>query len=418
MVYCGKCGHQNNDDALFCGGCGAPLKKADDNRPDPPRWERIHLQRVGASEKEEGTTPRREKGASIWAEMAAKKKKAEEQPEKKQPEKKKGGGCLRHLLGWAIGLAVFFVLWVALVKACSDEEGGREKDDQDPTKFERIMSQASADSLQAAIGFPQTTDDVAPLAGYYEVMAQGYEVTVSLEPVPNGKVVGKAEMKLNGRSKVKGVYAYCGNSIYGIYENEENVGGKARNYFYAQPDRKSIMMIDGGEYILKRKEEKPVAKKGNGTNTLLSGDYEKCKSEASMASIIKEQGFPETYNDQDLEFGTYSYKAEVKGETHSVSYQLKPYEGENKMIVATLSVLSDGKEVMSGFVGYCGFSIYAAFMKEVDKEKPYEDDRIRLDSPYTNDYIYANSDGSMGLYFDGSEKIRMKLGEVETVKFD
>ena len=127
MAYCGKCGHQNNDDALFCGGCGAPLKKADDNRPDPPHWERIHLQREGAPRKEEGTTPRREKGAGIWAEMAAKKKKAEEQPEKKQPKKKKGGGCLRHLLGWVIGLAVFFVLCVALVKACSDEEGGGEK---------------------------------------------------------------------------------------------------------------------------------------------------------------------------------------------------------------------------------------------------------------------------------------------------
>jgi len=418
MAYCGKCGHQNNDDALFCGGCGAPLKMADDNRPDPPRWERIHLQREGTPGKKEGTTPRREKGAGIWTEMAAKKKKAEEQPEKKRPEKKKGGGCLRHLLGWVIGLAVFFVLWVVLVKACSNEEGGGGKDDQDPAKFERIMSQASVDSLQTAIGFPKTTDDVAPLAGDYHVTAQGYEVTVSLEPAPNGKVVGKAEMKLNGRSKVKGVYAYCGNSIYGIYEYEEDVGGKARNYFYAQPDRKSIMMIDGGEYILKRKEEKPVAKKGNGTKTLLSGDYEKCKAEASMASIIKEQGFPETYNDQDLEFGTYSYKAELKGETHSMSYQLKPYEGENKMIVATISVLADGKEVMKGFVGYCGFSIYAAFLKELYKENPYEDDRIRLDSPYTNDYIYANSDGSMSLYFDGSEKIRMKLGEVETIKFD
>ena len=116
------------------------------------------------------------------------------------------------------------------------------------------MSQASADSLQSAIGFPHTTDDVAPLAGDYDVTAQGYVVTVSLEPAPNGKVVGKVEMKLDGRSKVKGVYAYCGNRIYGIYENEGDVGGKARNYFYVFEDRKSIMMIDGEEYILKRKE--------------------------------------------------------------------------------------------------------------------------------------------------------------------
>ena len=71
------------------------MKKADDNRPDPPRWERIHLQREGAPEKEEGTTPRREKGASIWAEMAERRRKAG-QPEKQEPEKKKKKGRRRR----------------------------------------------------------------------------------------------------------------------------------------------------------------------------------------------------------------------------------------------------------------------------------------------------------------------------------
>jgi hypothetical protein len=56
-------------------------------------------------------------------------------------------------------------------------------------------------------------------------------------------------------------------------------------------------------------------------------------------------------------------------------------------------------------------------MKEMDR-KPYEDDDIDLDRPHTNDYFYANPDGSISLYFDGSEKIRMKLGNVETVKLD
>lgn len=348
--------------------------------------------------------------------MVEKKKKAEKRSERQQSEKKKKkGGCLKQLLGWLIGLGVFFGLWIVLVKACSDDEGDV-KDNQDATKYERIMSQASVDSLQAAIGFPQTTDDVAPLGGDYDVMARGYAVTVSLQPAQNGKVVGKAEMKLGGRSKVKGVYAYCGNSIYGIYENEEEIGGKARNYFFARPDRKSIMMIDGGQFILERKEP-PVAKKGSSTNTLLSRDYEKCKDEASMAKIIKDEGFPETFKDHDLQFGTYNYKAAMKGETHSASYQLEPYEGENKMIVAKISCFADGKLSMRGFVGYCGFNIYAVFVKEMDEE-PYEDDRIRLNSPNTRDYFFANPDGSFSLYFDGSEKIRMKLGDVETIKLD
>ena len=385
--------------------------------PEPPKWERIQLHR-------EGTPPPRKRTAGAWKEIGDRKAKGGEplkSTNKPQQPKDKGNGCLKRLLWWTAGIILLLIVLIWAFSKCSGGDGGDngdEKDTQDPTKFERIMSQTSIDSLQETIGFPKATDDVAPLAGDYEVTAQNFPICVSLQPAQDGKVVGKAQVKLAGRTKVKGVYVYCGNSIYGIYEDEEDIGGKAHNYFYALEDRKSIMMIDGGEYILKRKEVKPVAKKGNGTNTLLSGDYEKCKAEASMASIIKEQGFPETYNDQDLEFGTYSFKAEVKGETHSMSYQLKPYEGENKMIVATISVLTDGKEVMKGFVGYCGFSIYAAFLKELDKEDPYEDDRIRLDSPYTNDYIYANPDGSMSLYFDGSEKIRMKLGEVETVKFD
>jgi hypothetical protein len=263
MAYCGKCGHQNNDDALFCGGCGAPLKKADDNRPDPPRWERIHLQREGAPRKEEGTTPRREstpprreRSGGVWGDMAERRRKAG-QPEKQEPEKKKKkGGCLRRLLLWTVGIMVALVgaLWLFAKYIDGDSGDGGEKDDQNPATFERIMSPAAVDSLVEARGFPKTTDDVAPLAGDYDVTAQGYVVTVSLEPAPNGKVVGKVEMKLDGRSKVKGVYAYCGNRIYGIYENEEDVGGKARNYFYVFEDRKSIMMIDGEEYILKRKE--------------------------------------------------------------------------------------------------------------------------------------------------------------------
>ena len=154
-----------------------------------------------------------------------------------------------------------------------------------------------------------------------------------------------------------------------------------------------------------------------GSNTLLSRDYEKCKDEASVAKIIEKEGFPETNDDNALRFGTYSYRAEVKGETHSMSYQFEPYEGENKMIVAKISCFSDGKQMMRGFVGYCGSSVYATFLREMDRT-PYEDDRIQLNSPYTGDYIYANPDGSISLYFDGSEKIRMKLGEVETVKFD
>ena len=367
MAYCGKCGHQNNDDALFCGGCGAPLKKAEDNRPDPPHWERIHLQREGAPRKEEGTTPRREKGAGIWAEMAAKKKKAEEQPEKKQPKKKKGGGCLRHLLGWVIGLAVFFVLCVALVKACSDEEGGGGKDDQDPTKFERIMSQASADSLQAAIGFPQTTDDVAPLAGDYHVTAQGYEVTVSLEPAPNGKVVGKAEMKLNGRSKVKGVYAYCGNSIYGIYENEEDVGGKARNYFYAQPDRKSIMMIDGGEYILQRKEEKPAEKASEG---LLSKDYERCFDDARFEKLRNRHKFPISTIDASIQSGTYEAVMEKQGIKVTIILKIEPVDSDNRQIIgcATMTGKVEGQEERSQemILTYAGYSTYAIYEKEED----------------------------------------------------
>ena len=394
MAYCGKCGHQNNDDALFCGGCGAPLKKADDNRPDPPHWERIHLQREGAPGKKEGTTPRREKGASIWAEMAAKKKKAEEQPEKKQPEKKKGGGCLRHLLGWVIGLAVFFVLWVALVKACSDEEGGREKDDQDPTKFERIMSQASADSLQAAIGFPQTTDDVAPLAGDYVGEAQGYIINIILKPKQDGKMVGKVVMKANGHPVVRdGVYCYCGNSIYATYKYDTHVErNKVQNYFYAMPDRKSIMMIDGGQYILKRKDPPPVHK-GQGSGTLLSRAHTLCLSEAGLTSANEEHEYPIKDENNTIQYGTYTTQLEAKGEMHTLTYVFEPYEGENMLILAKVTAHADDdfSNIQKTFIGYCGHSIYAMYNCD-EEDIEFEKKPLCL--------FYANSDGKSFSIFD------------------
>ena len=393
MVYCGKCGHQNNDDALFCGGCGAPLKKADDNRPDPPRWERIHLQREGAPEKEEGTTPRREKGASIWAEMAERRRKAG-QPEKQEPEKKKKkGGCLRRLLLWTVGIMVALVGALWLFAKYIDGDGG-EKDDQNPATFERIMSPAAVDSLVEARGFPKTTDDVAPLAGDYVGEAQGYIINIILKPKLDGKMVGKVVMKANGHPVVRdGVYCYCGNSIYATYKYDTHVErNKVQNYFYAMPDRKSIMMIDGGQYILKRKDPPPVHK-GQGSGTLLSRAHTLCLSEAGLTSANEEHEYPIKDENNTIQYGTYTTQLEAKGEMHTLTYVFEPYEGENMLILAKVTAHADDdfSNIQKTFIGYCGHSIYAMYNCD-EEDIEFEKKPLCL--------FYANSDGKSFSIFD------------------
>jgi len=43
MVFCRMCGTENEDDAVECSNCGAPLQQARPSRPRrpprPPRWE-------------------------------------------------------------------------------------------------------------------------------------------------------------------------------------------------------------------------------------------------------------------------------------------------------------------------------------------------------------------------------------------
>ncbi len=410
MSYCGKCGKKNPDGAKFCYACGAPLMaepvsepvsepvknplppsqreeqpvshedsvpRHEDNIPRhengiPPKWERIQLHREGAPSRE-GTPPQSKRTAGAWREIGDRKAKGGGEPPKNtnkpQQTKDKGNGCLKRLLWWTAGIIVLLIVLIWAFSKCSggDGDNGDEKDTQDPTKFERIMSQESTDSLQEAIGFPKTTNDVAPLAGDYEVMAQSFPVSVTLQPAQDGKVVGKAQVKLAGHTKVKGVYVYCGNSIYGIYEDEEDIGGKARNYFYALEDRKSIMMIDGGEYILKRKEVKLGKKASEG---LLSKDYERSFDDERFEQLRERHKFPHSTVDVSIENGTYEAVKEDKGTKVFLTLEIESVNSDNKKIIgrATLGGKVEGQEDRRQdlVLTYAGYSTYAVYEKEED----------------------------------------------------
>ena len=135
------------------------------------------------------------------------------------------------------GIAVLALCIWGIVRFCGNgggNDGGEDNDydSQDANKFVRMMSPASLDSLVQADGFPATKEDVAPLKGDYEVTVERMVINLILQPDQHGMIVGKAKMKLGGRTRMEGVYAYCGNSIYAIYEDEEGVGGKPHNCFY------------------------------------------------------------------------------------------------------------------------------------------------------------------------------------------
>ncbi len=451
MAYCGQCGTKNPDGAKFCSNCGAPLEApataapAEELRRQEPT-ERVNpfINRIkkdrgntpasaGAEEKPQGETiradiPRREaipprrESAPPRRDSVSLRREPVERPKKKSSQ----GGSLKKLLPWIGGIVVVLGLLLWGIGSClGNPDGGGDNEDendkQDVSTFEKIMSPESVDSLMKAKGFPQTTEDVAPLGGKYIVSADGYNIDVTLEPAQNGKIVGKVKMSANGYKAVRdGVYCYCGNSMYAIYKYEDHIErNKVHGYFYAFPDRKSIMMIDGKQYTLKRQDPPPTIKgKGDG---LLSRDYRKCMDEAMATAMAKKEGFPETFEDNTAPFGSYTFKA-VKGSmSHTGEIKLEPYDGDNKMIVAKMTMISDGKEAAKGYVGYCGFSIYAMYMESIrdykDEEDYVQEKDIELNKT-THDFFFANADGSISLYDKGKEVMRIKAGEVTTINID
>ena len=236
MAYCGKCGHQNNDDARFCGACGAPLKKAD-------------------------------KSGGVWADMAAKKKEAE-----KRPVKVKSKGCLKRILWWMIGLAVFFVLWTLLVKACSDEGGGGEGDNQEVKQVEnsssgllskddeRSFDDARFEKLHNRHKFPLSTVDVSLQPGEYTAQLEKDgvkgDLTLKIEPTEsdNKKILGRAEFTARVEGKGEGsqtlTVTYAGHSVYALYTSEDDIGSLDGMAFFVSPDGKTLDCYDHGEIIM------------------------------------------------------------------------------------------------------------------------------------------------------------------------
>mgnify|MGYP007013872284 CR=1 FL=1 len=152
---------------------------------------------------------------------------------------------------------------------------------------------------------------------------------------------------------------------------------------------------------------------GGSGDASVSSSMTKCMDKEQLASVIDNEGFPETSENHAFEYGTYLFKASMGDETHTMGIRLEQYDGNNELIVAKMSMEADGKDTYRGFVGYCGSSIYAIYMKDVDTA-PYEDSDIRMNKP-TSDFFYANSDGSISMYVDGKEKVRLRQGEMVTV---
>lgn len=383
MAFCGQCGQKNPDGAKFCSACGSPLATSVDatdsrSQETPSKSERIILHRESAPPsppRRDSTSQSRRETGNLWQDMNRNRDRQsrQEEPSRRErgyekPAKKGGtfGGCLKKFFLFLLFIAAVVALMVWGFDKCTrDGAGGDDNEVVDATKMERIMSQASVDSLVTAKGFPKTSYDVVPRAGDYEVTAQNMVINMILEPALNGKVVGHVEMKLGGRSMVKGVYTYCGNSVYAIYDSEEEIGGKPRSYFYALPDKESLMMIDGGEYILKRKEVKPVEKSSSG---LLSKDYERIFDDARFEKLRNRHEFPLSTVDVSVQPGVYTTQLEKDGVKGDITLKIEPTESDNKKILgraefaARVEGKGEGSQTLT--VTYAGNSVYVLYPSE------------------------------------------------------
>lgn len=420
MAYCVKCGQKNPDGAAFCSACGARLQMNDTPEENPasqPGSFRVNIPH------RDGTPPRRESAPPAqdrWRSRANERKRDKESDnayDANQANRNKGGkvgGCLKRMLMWGVGLIVVLsaIAWgVSKCGSGNGQDGNKGKTD-DMTNIERIMSKSALDSLMEKKGnFEKDNGDVIPRPGRYEGKAAGQPIFFDVMPEPNGKILGKVHVEMDGETIRDCVYAYCGNGIYALYFGE-SIYEDPDEFFQALPDHETIDYKNGYTGITVTYKGPLGAQEGS-DNASVSNNITKCMDEERLASVIRKEGFPETNENYALKYGTYNFKASKGSETHTMSFRLERYDGSNNLIAAKMSMLADNKEVSRGYVGYCGSCIYALYMREIDTD-PYEDDDIKMNK-HTNDYFYANSDGSISMYFDGKEKIRLKQGEMETV---
>lgn len=424
MAFCGQCGQKNPDGAAFCSACGAKLRVVEtpvaenapreNNQPresvkpretphqrervilhkegtPPPRHEQPRPPRYGQPQQprhEQMRPPRYEQPQQPRYEQPQQPRYEQTRPPQQpryeqqplhssnrgfeKPAKKGGtmGGCLKKLLLWIIGIIVVIggILY-AIGSWFGDTDGGdggEENDNQKPSQFERVMDRQQVEALVEAQGFPTTTKDVAPLGGEYVGSVKGWTITVTLKPEQNGKIVGRVKQDANGYTAVSdGVYCYCGNSIYAVYKDESYMEeGKVQNYFYAQPDRKSIMMIDGDTCILKRKE---VIRGEKAKSGLLNKDYERSFDDEDLVRLCTQNGIPTTPRDVSLQPGTYKGSMDLNGVTGNITFKVEDVSGENKKIVGKVEMIGEamGQTASQDLIlTYAGHSVYVAFLTE------------------------------------------------------
>lgn len=449
MAYCGQCGQKNPDGAAFCSACGAKLQMSDTPEENPasrPGSFRVNIpHRDGTPPRRETAPPRRE--AAPPAQDRWPGSSSEHRPNR-EPDNANGtnragrnkggkvGGCLKRMLLWVIGLIVVAAVFGLGVSKCKSGDGqggnGDKGNNDDMSNIEQVMTKSALDSLmEKNSSFEKDNGDVVPRPGRYEGKAMGQRITFDVKPEQNGKILGKVHVEMDGETIRDCIYAYCGNGIYSMYFGEA-IYDEPYEYFQALPDHETISYKNGYTDItvtyqgpIKGQEdsgdtsesytESVESREDSGDGSAIS-NITKCIGEERLASIIQREGFPETNENHALKYGTYNVIASKGGKPHRMSIRLERYYGSNQLIVAKVSWLGDGKEIYRGYVGYCGSSIYALYLKDADVT-PYKEEDIKMNES-TADYIYANSDGSISMYWDGKEQLRLRQGENAAVELN
>ncbi|MBR6203084.1 MAG: zinc ribbon domain-containing protein [Bacteroidaceae bacterium] len=144
----------------------------------------------------------------------------------------------------------------------------------------------------------------------------------------------------------------------------------------------------------------------NFEGTLLGKEgYERAIDDAVALDILTEMGVTDkmTGVDHTLAFGTYkiAYSAQkMDMEGHTVAFRFDPPTSDDKRILADFVMLGDGKERMTGVVGYGGSTLFIIYKDLEDVGTKRKPDIV----------VCANADGkSFSVYDKGKEMMRMEL---------
>ena len=234
-----------------------------DNLPKPPQWNvdsirgvKLMLNKVIS---QQTTQSGEETKSTQMTENTEKTQKVQRTPKKKKKKRRFSWHTLTMFIGLAtmLGSAGWWVY---------DKFFANSKDNNGETlltyteDYERVMDDDELEELIEKLNLPESDDDVSPFFGTYSYKTDdggGFDMIFEHPDGDDNRVLARYKALIDGELEAEGIVCYLGNSIFGCFKDEKQIGKKPLTYFYAKKEGKRICITNGkkAEDLVYQEEE-------------------------------------------------------------------------------------------------------------------------------------------------------------------